>query len=396
MNVPAISKMQLPAHLAHLTQNAQLMTQLTTMNTAASAGISAGGWPRISLKQAKFRLQSPSQDEIIVPQLHLDVIIIDANPNGVSKVFYEKQWDPNGEGEAPDCYSDNGIGPSSKAAKPQCGTCAACPQNVWGSKISQGSGKQIKACTDTKKIAVFIADNVDGPVFELRVPADSLSNLGQYVKSLDKHGIPVCMIVTRLTFDPAVSHPKLVFTPAIQADGQLPYINQDQAAAVMEVLGTEEVDQCTGKNDKPIAANAAISSGNVQAAVAAQNTAAALAQMYPVPAMPPQNIAPPSPSIAQQLPPVSMPPQNIAPPVSATLQVGAIASGTTDSIPPKRIRGKKLNPVPMTAEAAATPLPPILAQMPPPIPTAAAVAAPITAPVTSAALDDLIAQALQA
>ena len=242
MNNLTVSTPKLPAHLQHLAG------KLTT--SSLSSGISAGGHPRISIKGGRFRLQQTNGEELIVPQLHLDVIIVDANDK-LSKIYYAGKWDPNSDGEAPDCWSDNGIAPSTGAKTPQHSNCAQCPHNVWGSKINETSGKQSKACGDTKKLAVLIADNPSGPVFELRVPGDSLKNLATYATGLEKHGVPFSTVITRVTFDTNVSHQRLIFNPAYGAEGEMPYINAEMASVIDEIIGTDEVDQCTGKNDKP-------------------------------------------------------------------------------------------------------------------------------------------------
>ena len=243
MNNLTVSTPKLPAHLQHLAG------KLTT--SSLSSGISAGGHPRISIKGGRFRLQQTNGEELIVPQLHLDVIIVDANDK-LSKIYYASKWDSSTpDGEAPDCWSDNGIAPSTGAKTPQHSNCAQCPHNVWGSKINETSGKQSKACGDTKKLAVLIATNPSGPVFELRVPGDSLKNLATYATGLEKHGIQFSTVITRVTFDTNVSHQRLIFNPAYGAEGEMPYINAEMTSVLDEIIGTDEVDQCTGKNDKP-------------------------------------------------------------------------------------------------------------------------------------------------
>ena len=279
-NTPVVQNNQLPAYLQRLVTD----PRFAAPSSALSAGISQGGWPRISIKASRFRLQSPQGEEVVVQDTFLDVVIVDANPN-ISKIYYKQAYDPktdDGNFKAPDCWSDNGISPSSKAASPQCGTCAACPHNVWGSKIA-ANGAQTKACADAKKVAVLIANNPDGPVFELRVPPASLKNLGAYGESLSKRGIPDYAVVTRMSFDTNSDFPKLTFT----ATG---WATAEHAAALADVKDTEEANQCTGKNDKPITGNPAISAplppraelppaiqplGAVQQAVQQQNVAAA-------------------------------------------------------------------------------------------------------------------------
>lgn len=242
----ALVASNLPAHLAALVNN----SALASLNQYAIKGISSGSWPRISLKGGYFRLQDPQGQEVVVSERHLDVVIVAVNPHGLSKIYYGGAYDPAGEGTAPDCYSDNGIAPSVRASKPQCGTCAACPHNVWGSKITP-SGAQVKACADVKKVAVLLANNTGGAVFELRIPAASLSNLGAYVRGLDAAGIPAASIITRISFDTASDYPKLLFGTPVLQQGESPYITPEMLADVMEVVGSDEVKQATGENDKP-------------------------------------------------------------------------------------------------------------------------------------------------
>lgn len=375
----------MPAHLAALTQNTVLMG----MNTAVSAGISAGGWPRISIKSSRFRLQSPQGEEVVVPTHDLDIIIVDANPNGLSKIYYAGAYDPSVEDKAPDCYSDNGVGPSAKSAKPQCGTCAACPHNVWGSKINP-SGSATKACADMKKVAALVAANPDGPVFELRIPPASLKNFALYVDSLSKRGIPAAAVQTKLMFDTNADFPKLVFS----AGG---WTTPEQAAAVMEVIGTEEVDQCTGKNDKVIDLSRV---GAAAATTIAQTPAPTPQQQFnaavqPLPSMPPSppvftNAAtqgnfplPQAPSAGAPVPPMVGTPTT-APAAKRTRKVNAApsVSAVEQQLPP--------------VQASNGP-PPFLANMPQgglQAQNAAHQTAPINPPVTNATLDDMLAKAM--
>lgn len=244
-NLPTV---QLPSHLAVLAGKS---------NTALAAigGITIGAsFHRISIKSSRWRLNDPQGQEHVVPTTHLDVIIVDANPTQ-SKIFYLSAYNPaETEYKAPDCYSDNGVAPSARAAIPQCGTCAQCPHNVWGSKITP-SGAQTKACADVKKLAVILAENPTGPVYELRIPAASLKNLYAFVQSLNDRGVPLCSFVTRLAFDSQADYPKILFTPRPQTveNPQPPWCTPEQVSAVLEVIDTEEVNVVTNKNDKPIA-----------------------------------------------------------------------------------------------------------------------------------------------
>lgn len=248
MNMPvATAATALPAHLAHLRGNAAM----TSFGQDAVGGIQSGkAHPRISIRQNRFRLLNEQGQEFVVPQLHLDVIVVGVNKN-VSKLYYAQAFNPGDpEPPAPTCFSDNGIAPSVRAQTPQCNTCAACPHSAWGSKVTD-AGTKVKACSDSKKFAVLLADNPAGLVYELRIPAASMGNMKELVDMLNARGEPLPAMVLRITFDDKSQYPKLIFTPTS-------YINEAQNAAVMEVLDGEEAGECVGKDDLPIAQGAAL------------------------------------------------------------------------------------------------------------------------------------------
>lgn len=220
-------------------------------NEAASAGISLGGFDRISIRQNRFRLVDPSGTEVVVNDLHLDVVIISANPS-VSKRFYPNAYDPKAtESVAPSCFSDNGIGPSSRAEDPQSATCAACPHNAWGSKVTP-SGTQIKACSDSKLFAVMLDGNLnssgdglrDGLVYQLSVPAASMGGFAKFAGDMKNRGAPLPALIARLTFDAQATYPKL----NIAAVG---FIDEEMAGHVREAMAADETRRIVGLDDKP-------------------------------------------------------------------------------------------------------------------------------------------------
>jgi hypothetical protein len=383
MNVPATVPTSLPAHLAKLTSNTALMG----INQSVAGGISSGGFPRISTRGGMFRLLTPSQDELVLQTRFADVIVLDANPY-ISKVYYSKMYNPTaGDDEAPDCYSDNGVAPSQSAKKPQCGTCAACPHNVWGSKISE-NGNQTKACTDYKKLAVFMADNTGGPVFEFKIPPASLKHWLAYVKSLDSAGIPVCSVVTRISFNPNEVN-VLTFEPAgLQQSGQLPYITAEQMEDVLSVAGTDEVLVCIGGKDKPFD----------PARLAAPQTAPA-PQPTALPPMPATVTAPgPVQAPAAPVPTAVLPGTPVVPPVGAAPQPGTKRTRKPKGPEQQMQLPSPPNAAPMVQDTAPQPMtvPPILQNYPPAQPVNNAVnnAAPLNPPVANASLDALLAAAM--
>lgn len=224
---------QVPAHLASRIGTPSLLAQ------SMAGGLGNGGEsiPRISIKGARFRIVE-GDTETVLDTTTIDVVIVGANPR-LSKTWYAKAWTPDSEPQAPDCFSLDGIGPDPSATQPQNDLCASCPQNAWGSKVTP-QGKQIKACSDQKRLAVVAADDPTGPIYLLQVTPAALQGLGKYQKELSMRGIPAEIVRTRLSFDTDASFPKLKF----DFGG---FLDEATQAEVDKLFGTEEVRQITGE-----------------------------------------------------------------------------------------------------------------------------------------------------
>ena len=61
----------------------------------------------------------------------LEFVLAKANPL-LAKVYYSAAFEEGSTGK-PDCWSADGTKPDANVLTPVCGTCAACPNNVWGS-----------------------------------------------------------------------------------------------------------------------------------------------------------------------------------------------------------------------------------------------------------------------
>ena len=185
-------------------------------NLAAMGGIKAGGFPRISIGGAKFHLidgddkillTDPNNPEL--PAMQLEVSVVGFNP-GVSKTYYKGKWQEGDAGE-PDCSSDDGITPDPHVSTPPCTNCANCPQNQWGSKISE-QGKQIKACSDNKRLVILpVSDLDESKAIAFTITPASLKPWAEYVRLLDSKGVEISTCVTKIQFDPTVTFPKLQF-----------------------------------------------------------------------------------------------------------------------------------------------------------------------------------------
>lgn len=232
------------------------------LNLQATAGIGGPQPPRISIAGNRFTLidaagnQRPHTIQMIDPNTqqlvnyiapHIDVVIIGINQN-VSKNFYDTAYDPNAEEGPPACFSDNGIGPSTQASKPQAPTCAVCPNNQWGSAVSKQSGKDVKACTDSKKLAVIVKG--DPILYQFRIPPATLKALKMYANTIGGYsltapdgktrGADLSDVVTRVSFE----------SQGIMKLEPVEFVDEAMCAA-MDAVTQDKMDAVLGSNDKP-------------------------------------------------------------------------------------------------------------------------------------------------
>jgi len=179
----------------------------------ALAGGSVDTSKRISIKGGVFRLYSGGKEIASIEERYLDVVFVAAAPD-ISRVFYAKSYD--GEVTAPDCWSADGKTPSPDASNKQHNKCEGCPQNIAGSGANNS-----RACRFQQRVAVVLANDLEGDILQLTVPAKSLFGDGEgdnrplqaYARWLRAQQDPIDpnMVVTRLKFDTKSESPKLFF-----------------------------------------------------------------------------------------------------------------------------------------------------------------------------------------
>ena len=212
-----------------------------------------GGFPVISIKGKVFAVVRDGDREIMMNPLDpdsaatsIDVVLLKAN-KGTSKVFYLKGYDKDtSEGQKPDCYSADGIEPAADSQNKQAKKCATCAHNQWGSRISEKGATKGKACSDTVRMAVAAAGQLNDPML-LRVPPASIKALGEYGQSLAKRGVGYNMVVTKVSFDIEAESPKLTFKP-------IGFLDDAGFAEVQEMVGSDMVSNILGAN--PVALEA--------------------------------------------------------------------------------------------------------------------------------------------
>jgi hypothetical protein len=234
-DVALFDKANLPAHLA----------QMFPATNDLSANVSIGSFAHLSIKGKVWTVARGKDDKQVVmneegdPRSSIEVVIIKANPH-ISKVFYTGGY-VEGSDAKPACYSNDGIAPAADSAEPQSKKCAICPHNQWGSKITE-NGSKIKACTDSRRLAVAPAGDLKDPML-LRVPAASLKPLGEYGDMFARKGVPYQAAVTKIRFDPEAASPRLLFKFER-------FLDADDAATVREMMESPVVANIIG--DGPI------------------------------------------------------------------------------------------------------------------------------------------------
>jgi hypothetical protein len=194
----------LPAHLRNL--------QLDE-TTKALMGSGGGAGKRISIKGGVFRMVVDGKEVTKNEERAMNIVVVAANAH-VSRSYYADTY-VEGQVLAPTCWSNDGVSPDSKVSEPQAGKCASCPQNIAGS-ATQGTGR---ACRYSQRLAVTLENDLQGDVYQLTLPAQSIFGnaengkmpLQAYAKFLGSHGLPITAVVTEMRFDTSSATPKLTF-----------------------------------------------------------------------------------------------------------------------------------------------------------------------------------------
>ncbi len=189
-----------------------------------SGGVTSG-FPVISYRGRTWRVRTGGEEQNYVNEdgeamQSIDIVLLKSNELP-SKVFYPNKY-VEGDSGPPACWSADGIRPDSGVAEPVSPACQTCPNNVWGSRITE-SGQKTRACSDVRRIAVAFkyqleefeagersVDDID--VLLLRIPPATLNPLKDYVeKVLKPKSVTPWMLVTKVGFDIEVAYPKLTF-----------------------------------------------------------------------------------------------------------------------------------------------------------------------------------------
>lgn len=208
-----------------------------TKQLAGRAGVK-----RIVPKNGIFR-KTVGGEEMGKVKGNLNVIVVSASPK-VGRIFYAKQWTPEAEPSAPDCFSNDGQAPDASSANPQASRCDSCDQNIKGS--GQGNSK---ACRYSRRIAVVLEEDfgssLEGEVYQMNLASKSLfgDSVGDnthpfesYTKYLANNGKSLDYVVTQLSFNEDNDNQSILFTPTR-------FINKAEYAVTSKVAAKPEVQK---------------------------------------------------------------------------------------------------------------------------------------------------------
>lgn len=173
-----------------------------------------GGGKRISIRGGVFRMVVGSEEVAKNVSRSMNIVVVNGTKH-TNREFYLKKYTP-GDNEAPDCWSNDGVTPDASIEEPQNHNCESCPQNIKGAGENGN-----RACRYKKYLAITLADDIGGSVYQLTLPSKSHFGKGdqdhmpfeQYAKYVSSQGYNINMLVTEMKFDSDSDNPKLTFRP---------------------------------------------------------------------------------------------------------------------------------------------------------------------------------------
>lgn len=201
---------------------------------------------RISIRNNVFRLMVNGKEIDKSDERHIDVVIVNASPS-VHRMYFAGEYKPGMKLSPPACWTSDSIKPDVEVDGPQSVTCAECPQNI------KGSGPNgTKACRFSRRIAVVRADDINGDVFQVTLPSQSIFGNGtaerrplhEYTDYVRANNQNLMSVVSRMSFDMDSSSTKVGFKP-------------------IRILNDEEYDLCSEKSKSDDAKRAITLSVNI-------------------------------------------------------------------------------------------------------------------------------------
>ena len=195
---------------------------------------------RISIAGGTFRMIVNGKEQASIEDRSMGVIFVKMAHNP-SRTYYEGAY-KEGQKSSPACWSTDSKTPDAEVQNPVSPTCAACPNAIKGS----GQGGTGTACRMSWRTAVVLPQQLDGPVYQLVLPATS--SFGEeengrwpfrpYVQMLASHNVSAGAVVTKMQFDTKAKVPRVLFSPqgAVDTNDLETIRKQGQAPAAINAV----------------------------------------------------------------------------------------------------------------------------------------------------------------
>ena len=232
------------------TNLAQHATNRGVDDFTKSINASSSTSKRISIRGGVFRLMVNGKELDQSDLRHMDVVVVNVSP-AVHRTFYAAGYDAKVKAAPPVCWSSDSVMPDASVPEAQARSCAECPQNV------KGSGPNgTRACRYSRRIAVVRADDLDGDVYQITLPSQSIFGSGtpdkrplhEYAEYVKAQGYGLLSVITRMAFDTNSATPRLGFKAVgILDDDQYAIchtksLSEDAKRAVNLVVSTNRED----------------------------------------------------------------------------------------------------------------------------------------------------------
>jgi hypothetical protein len=247
-------------------------------------------WRRI-VGGEETQLTRTNADGDAEPVPIVSVVVLDHNKSR-SRAYYKGNFE-EGKNATPDCTSSDGITPDADVKEPCAKTCAACPNSVKGSKITE-NGKQSTLCSPFKRVAIVPAQGLGShPVMLLRLAQTSMWDKDngeneakgwyawdQYLDMLRARGAKhTAAVETKVKFDLRMAYPKLLFSASRWLNPEETTAAKariaESTAVIEKILSGAGNDGVAGQ---PAALPGYVADDNDASAVAAQAAAAEAAK----------------------------------------------------------------------------------------------------------------------
>jgi len=239
--------------LAVVLQQAAVVTKGLDDDTKAVAGGMQNF--RISIAGGTFRMIVNGKEQASIEDRNMNVVFVKMAHNP-SRTYYEGTY-KEGQKSSPACWSSDSKTPDAEVQNPVSLTCAACPNSIKGS----GQGGTGTACRMSWRTAVVLPQQLDGPVYQLVLPATS--SFGEeengrwpfrpYIQMLASHNVSAGAVVTKMQFDTKAKVPRVLFSPsgAVDTDDLEAIRKQSQAPAAINAIKMTVYKSEKGDDSEP-------------------------------------------------------------------------------------------------------------------------------------------------